>query len=279
MFMNMRINENLIYDIGMHRGKDTEFYLNKGFDVIAVEANPDLIEDARKKFAEEMETGQLTIIDKAISEKKGFVDFYINKEKDEWGSIHFGWNSGSMANLKKISVESIPFEEIISRYGMPYYMKIDIEGADIICIKSLLKFPVKPAFISCELLSPHNFNTNRIDCLDILCCLKVLGYKKFLATNQKRNHEVRCPFPPKEGKYFDYHFDEDCSGLFGRELDGEWMDLDPFAYYYLSYFHEYAGLNRSDYIRRALNKYFKTKFKEKSYFPRYDWFDVHAKLI
>jgi hypothetical protein len=34
-------HEDLIYDIGMHQGEDTEFYLQKGFNVIAFEADPD----------------------------------------------------------------------------------------------------------------------------------------------------------------------------------------------------------------------------------------------
>ena len=29
----------LIYDVGMHRGEDTAFYLRKGFRVVAVEAD------------------------------------------------------------------------------------------------------------------------------------------------------------------------------------------------------------------------------------------------
>jgi hypothetical protein len=30
----------LIYDVGLHLGEDSEFYLKKGFNVVAVEANP-----------------------------------------------------------------------------------------------------------------------------------------------------------------------------------------------------------------------------------------------
>jgi hypothetical protein len=31
---------NLIYDFGMHDGADTDYYLRKGFRVVAVEADP-----------------------------------------------------------------------------------------------------------------------------------------------------------------------------------------------------------------------------------------------
>ena len=32
----------IIFDIGMHCGEDTDFYLKKGFTVVGVEANPEL---------------------------------------------------------------------------------------------------------------------------------------------------------------------------------------------------------------------------------------------
>ena len=32
--------DDLIFDVGLHRGEDTEFYLKKGFRVVAFEANP-----------------------------------------------------------------------------------------------------------------------------------------------------------------------------------------------------------------------------------------------
>jgi spermidine synthase len=42
---------NLIYDIGMHDGSDSEFYLRKGYRVVAVEANPKLVEACRERLA------------------------------------------------------------------------------------------------------------------------------------------------------------------------------------------------------------------------------------
>jgi hypothetical protein len=41
---------NLIYDIGMNNGDDTAYYLQRGFRVIAVEANPALVSQAIQRF-------------------------------------------------------------------------------------------------------------------------------------------------------------------------------------------------------------------------------------
>ena len=40
-------SNNLIFDVGLHTGQDTAFYLKKGFRVIAIEANP-LLAPARR---------------------------------------------------------------------------------------------------------------------------------------------------------------------------------------------------------------------------------------
>ena len=37
---DMTMQSDLIIDVGMHTGKDTLFYLQKGFRVVAIEANP-----------------------------------------------------------------------------------------------------------------------------------------------------------------------------------------------------------------------------------------------
>lgn len=65
---------NLIYDVGMHTGGDTEFYLKKGFNVVAFEADPELAESGRRRFSREINAGQLTIVEGAIVDVKNMVN-------------------------------------------------------------------------------------------------------------------------------------------------------------------------------------------------------------
>lgn len=81
------MKKNLIYDVGMHSGKDTEFYLKKGFNVVAIEANPALVRNAEEKFKKETDKGTLVIVNKAISEQEGKKEFFINQKNDEWSTI------------------------------------------------------------------------------------------------------------------------------------------------------------------------------------------------
>ena len=81
----------LIYDVGMHRGEDAEFYLKKGFRVIALEANPELVAMCRKKFAQHLAGDRLRIIEGAVVDIRTLrpgqktIPFHVNK------SISPGW--------------------------------------------------------------------------------------------------------------------------------------------------------------------------------------------
>jgi len=46
-----RKHHDLIYDVGLHKGEDAEFYLRKGFRVVAFEADSDLVDFAGKGSA------------------------------------------------------------------------------------------------------------------------------------------------------------------------------------------------------------------------------------
>jgi hypothetical protein len=51
----------LIYDVGMHNGDDTAYYLAKGAHVVAIEANPTLCDSVIQKFETPITEGRLNI--------------------------------------------------------------------------------------------------------------------------------------------------------------------------------------------------------------------------
>lgn len=67
----MSLQQDLIFDIGLHRGQDTRFYLDKGFRVVALDANPGLCAAARQSFAAELALGQLHIVEAAFHARAG----------------------------------------------------------------------------------------------------------------------------------------------------------------------------------------------------------------
>ena len=44
------IHNDLIFDLGFHNGDDTAYYLERGYRVLGVDANPSVIDAGSKQF-------------------------------------------------------------------------------------------------------------------------------------------------------------------------------------------------------------------------------------
>ncbi|MBY8974306.1 FkbM family methyltransferase [Rhodobacteraceae bacterium NNCM2] len=209
--------KDLIFDIGLHKGEDTTFYLKKGFRVIAVEANPTLCDAAREKFSEEIASGQLTLVNGCISDEGGTVDFFVNNQVSEWSSFDKELGSRQFGSTK-IEVPSVSTLDLFAEHGVPYYMKIDIEGADGIPVRELWKTRERPVYVSYEAAT--------IETAAILFCL---GYRRFAVARQRAVPDTRLPNPATEGEYVDYTFPLGSSGAFGTEVNGRWGSLEDCA--------------------------------------------------
>ena len=212
---------NLIYDRGAHSGQDSEFYLKKGFTVVAVEANPALCDSLKRRFSREIAEGRLVLVEKAVGERFGKVQFFVN-ERSIWGTTEYNPRYKERSSAKgsawtKTVVPSIPFSWLIDQFGVPYYLKIDIEGADVLCLEDLMKQEDRPNFISIE---RQPFLSHQ---LKELALLKALGYTRFKIIDQKAVMHRRPPRPAQEGMYVDHQFEFDATGLFGEEAPGSWF--------------------------------------------------------
>lgn len=234
----------LIFDVGMHVGQDSAFYLAKGFRVVAVEANPILADEARHRFKTDIDSGRLVILNIGVGTQEGTFPFYINAQYSEWSS--FNKEIGSRGGCKEvIEVPMIPFESVINRHGTPYYLKIDIEGYDFVVLERLALVSGRPRFISVENGHAHMLNF-----------LVDLGYKEYKFINQAEVTKMRCPNPSKEGLDIDWTFPVGASGPFGEDTPGEWKAADQ--------------------VLVDINNYWNNPALD----PNVDgWFDLHAKFV
>ena len=119
----MKLINNLIYDIGLHKGEDTSYYLKKGFKVIAFEADPELVLECKNKFHQEIKDKKLIIIEGAIVDKERLLDetikFYKNLEKTIWGTIKKEWmlrNKNLGTNSLEIEVPTVNISKCYKKY-------------------------------------------------------------------------------------------------------------------------------------------------------------------
>lgn len=216
----------LIFDLGMHRALDTKFYLDKGFSVVALEANPAMVDAARRAHQTSIDAQRLTLVDRALwSTNDEMVSFFVNPTKDDWSSLFKGWAEKGGHPAKEIQVSTITLPRMFDLYGIPYFIKCDIEGADELFVRQLLADTRRPDFISIEAVS-----------LEALALLFSAGYDRMQIVNQAFNGYVQPPNPPREGGFVQVRFDGHMSGLFGRELSpAKWQSFAAAAEDYLAF--------------------------------------------
>ncbi|RWO92490.1 FkbM family methyltransferase [Mesorhizobium sp.] len=76
------MDRDLVYDVGMHNGDDTAFYMSQGYRVVAIEADPAQAEAGRKRFAAEIEKGQVHVVEAAIGPSHGQASFWISSNPE-----------------------------------------------------------------------------------------------------------------------------------------------------------------------------------------------------
>lgn len=279
-------HEYLIYDVGMHKGEDTDYYLKKGFKVVGFEADPQLVAFCQNRFRDAINSGQLVIVegaivdDEMVTKGNGKIAFFENEGNSEWGTVCSNWVERNERCGKSSNVIEVPvtdFGACLKQYGIPYYLKIDIEGMDMLCLKKLLSFSEKPDFVSLE--------SNKVDFkilkkeFDLLC---ELGYNSFQAVNQKYITGLKEPSDTKEGHYANHVFPEASSGLFGKDLPASgWMDRKRVLQSYRRIFLNYKLFGNDDryykWHKYLLGKIYYRLLIFLNFSP--GWYDTHARRI
>lgn len=276
----------LVFDVGMHNGDDTAYYLARGYRVVAVDANPIMCARARERFAREIKAGQLSVRNIGIAETQGEMDFWVSSVT-EWSSFDFEWATTGAATATSVRVETLPFRQLIEEEGIPFFAKIDIEGNDSLCLKDLAGTESRPAYLSFE--SPIHFDAD-------IELLKSLHYRSFKCVRQNDLREItprnvvyqeefwrvlkalqRLPRPGRLRKYSfgpggrlqrlhyrrrpinGWQFNLGSSGPLGVELPGRWLTPDEM----LSVWHQLIAYNLRLSDRGGLGN---------------EWFDIHAAL-
>jgi FkbM family methyltransferase len=179
------VETDLIYDIGIHNGDDTAYYLSRGQRVVAVDANPMMIEAARPRFAEEIRAGRLTLVNAGILDRAGTLPFYVNENHTHLSSFDSRLAGVHGDPCRQMQIECMPLPVLFSAHGLPYYLKVDIEGADKLCAKSLVGSRGLPPYVSFEFSAADGAVI-----LDTLCALGYHGFKLIYAVSFTQSEPI-----------------------------------------------------------------------------------------
>ena len=195
------MNRHLIYDVGMHNGDDSAYYLFRGYRVVAIEASPALCGQASERFGREIAEGRLTVLNVAVADRSGPGKFW----QDAARSRVFPDAVGPAA-WPTVDVQYVRFRDILRDHGVPYYLKIDIEGQDIHCLRDLDPADT-PEYLSVEAHSPV-----------YLAELYRLGYRKFKCVLTDGDSGL--------GALPGWQFKPGTSGPFGEDVPGAWLNFE-----------------------------------------------------
>ena len=168
-----------IFDIGLYDGTDTEYYLSLGSRVISVEANPLFVRRAQERFGADIAAGRLTIVHAAISTDHAPVELILSGD-DLGSSSVFGDRIADRQPMGSITAPGLPIRDLVAQYGVPDYLKVDIEGADRFCILHLTR-DTRPRYLSFE-IGP--------DVEELLAHIRSIGYTRFKIINQVALREL-----------------------------------------------------------------------------------------
>jgi FkbM family methyltransferase len=202
--------KNLVFDIGANRGNMTEFFLRNSNRVVCFEPNPSLIEHLRNRFSY-ISKERIIFDDRGISDKEGKKIFNISNAdtistfSEEW--INKSRFTGKYNWGASIEVETTTIDSIIEQYGIPDFVKIDVEGHELEVIKGFTK-TLSETIFSFEWAEEQYHNMIQISEI-----VKKLGYLKFAFT-----------------------YSDECT--FGENLT--WTNWDQLS------FHERIDINRKE---------------------------------
>ena len=125
----------LVFDVGAHAGNRTRAFAALGCRVVALEPQPDFARLLRTLFGR---WDTIEVIESAVGDTVGPVALAVSDRTPtlttlatEWRDARGGeplfkdvrWN-------RSLDVESTTLDTLIDRFGLPAFVKIDVEGAE-----------------------------------------------------------------------------------------------------------------------------------------------------
>jgi FkbM family methyltransferase len=136
----------LVFDLGANVGDLTAVFVQLGMRVIACEPDPVNFTILKARFRH---IPDVTVLEVAISDKTGTVELYpmaahgrslttISEKRRRQLAGHTGSAGGGNFDPTQ-TVNSMTPAELIDQYGLPEYIKIDVEGMEWPVVSSLPK--------------------------------------------------------------------------------------------------------------------------------------------
>lgn len=125
----------IVFDVGAHAGNRTRALAALGCRVIALEPQPDFARLLRALFAR---SPDVTVLEVAVGSAAGRADLAVSSRTPTVTTISPAWREARRADKdfagvewdRTLEVQVTTIDSLIERFGMPAFVKIDVEGAE-----------------------------------------------------------------------------------------------------------------------------------------------------
>lgn len=143
-------SNSLVFDIGANYGNKVEMFLITGAKVVAVEPQAKCC-----RYLKSVYGNKISIVQKGVGEKEETKDFYVTGSTtlssfaEDWLKREERFVNEKIESIEKIELTTI--DKLIAIYGIPDFIKIDVEGYELYALMGLNK---KVRLISFEYAVP-----------------------------------------------------------------------------------------------------------------------------
>lgn len=178
----------LIFDIGANHGYKADIFLRLGAKVLAVDpdqVNQEILKDRFLRYR--WVKKPVIVLGKAVSDNSGIQKMWIDEPGSAKNTLSQKWVETlrqdetrfghKLKFIQQREVESITLEDLITMYGAPAFIKIDVEGYEPQVLRGLKK-PVP--YLSFEVNLPE-FREEGMECIELLGKLDAQGMFNYSA--------------------------------------------------------------------------------------------------